>query len=77
MERRDLHKDRIQETYWGCPWVVIRELTNVHMRGNYLRPRKEHWKGLERRGPGTHTRLGIVPVTTSYTGKWDTSCIIE
>lgn len=47
------------------------------MRGNYLRLRKEYWKGLERRGFGIYIRLGIVFVIISYIGKWDILCIIE
>lgn len=65
------------ETHWGSPWVVIRELINVHVRGNYQKPRKEHTKGLEGTGPSTYTELGTVSVTTSQTGISDNSSGIQ
>ena len=52
---RDWCTSEVGETDKTCLeslWVVIRELIQVHMRRNYLNPRKEHRKILKGIGPG-------------------------
>ena len=69
VHRREKQRQRTLENCRGIH-LNIQQSTDEHMmRWNYPRPRRESLEGLEWASLSAHTRLGIVPATTSQVRK--------